>query len=384
LAHYILIIGYRQQLAKAIHDLGIPYSIVSERAIKTRPRGVDDIVITSFSRIDPKLGVQGLNPGLKPTHVIAGTESGVFPAAALRRIYGARRSSKTLLTRCTDKTAMKTYLQKHEIPMARFFVHHSKLTAEELVGKLGLPVVVKDRLNSGGRNVVIAKTIEELRSLLEPQRLYEEFLDAPEGSIESFVEGGEILFSSSTEYHITKFANVVPAGYPQDQIERIRSLNRKVIKALNIKWGLTHLEYYRTSRGELFGEIALRPPGGYIMELIREAYDFDPWKLLVKIELGLQIDDHLPSNPTRVCGTVLLHPGEGIVEKVSVPDITEYPTLSRVAIKARKGDRISPRYGVGEDVGHCIFSAVKYTDVIRDIERMCQSSPIQLIESDNA
>ena len=248
MSHYILIIGYRQQLAKAIHKLGIPYSIVSEKPIKTLPRGVDDIVITPFSRIDPERGVEGLNPRLKPTHVIAGTESGVFPAAALRRIYNARRSSHTLLTRCTDKTAMKTYLSKHKIPMARFVIHRRGLTAEELVSELGLPVVVKDRLNSGGRNVVIAKTVEELRPLLESKRLYEEFLDAAEGSIESFVEGGEIIFSSMTEYHITKFANVVPAGYPPDEIERIRSLNCEVIKALNIKWGLTHLEYYRTSQ----------------------------------------------------------------------------------------------------------------------------------------
>ena len=64
-------------------------------------------------------------------------------------------------------------------------------------------------------------------------------------SVIAFVEGGEIIFSSSTEYRITKFANVVPAGYPPGEIERIRSLNGKVIKALNIKWGLTHLEYYQ-------------------------------------------------------------------------------------------------------------------------------------------
>lgn len=53
-------------------------------------------------------------------------------------------------------------------------------------------------------------------------------------------------------------------------------MNHQVIKALNIKWGLTHLEYYGDRNGELFGEIALRPTGGYIMELIKCAYDFDP------------------------------------------------------------------------------------------------------------
>lgn len=379
--YYILIIGYRQQLARAIHKLGIPYSIVSEKEIKTPPPGVDDIVIVHFSEIGQDQGVKGLNPAINPTHVIAGTESGVFPAAALRRIYHARRSSQTLLTRCTDKMAMKSYLSQHQIPMARFITHQRGLTAEHLANELRLPVVVKDRMNSGGRNVVIAKTLQELQPLLGPERLYEEFLDAAEGSIESFVESGEVIFSSTTEYHITKFANVVPAGYLPDEIERIRSLNRQVIKALNIQWGLTHLEYYRAPNGVLFGEIALRPPGGYIMELIKGAYDFDPWKVFVKLELGLHVGP-LPTDALRVCGTAILHPGEGIIQSVSGLDKTEYPTLSKASIKVKRGDRVCTRHGVGEDVGHCIFSATKYVDVIRDIVRMCHSSPVKIGQSD--
>ncbi|NND66425.1 MAG: ATP-grasp domain-containing protein [Halioglobus sp.] len=374
---FVLIVGYRQQLAQAVHKLGIPYSIVAEKPIRTTPKGADEIAIMPFDEISPGRGVPGLSREKTPTHVIAGTEAGVFPAAQLRRTYGARRSSQTLLTRCTDKLAMKSHLSKRGIPMGRFVVHASGLTAEELVARLGLPVVVKDRQNSGGRNVVIARTLAQLRPLLGPQRLYEEFLDAPEGSIESIVQDGEILFTSTTEYRITKFANIVPAGYPREEIERIQLLNREVIKAMNIKWGLTHLEYYRKPGSLLFGEIALRPPGGYIMELIRGAYDFDPWDAFVRVELGLDTGT-LPEEPRQVCGTVLLHPGEGIVSSISHPDNTNFSTLSRVSIKVKAGDRVHPRIGVGEDVGHCVFSAKNYADVVSDVEKMCQFSPVEL------
>lgn len=380
--HYILITGYRQQLAKAIYKLGIPYSIVAEKPIKIRPPGVDDIVITPFSKINKELDVNGLNLKHKPTHIIAGTEAGVFPAAALRRIFNARRSSETLLTRCTDKMAMKKYLSKYSIPMASFVTHRKGLTAEEIIKELGLPVVVKDRKNSGGRNVVIVKSREELHPLIAPQRLYEQFLQAAEGSIESFVENGKIIFSSITEYHTNKVANIVPAGYSQAELERIQFLNAKVIKALNIKWGLTHLEYYRHSNGQLFGEVALRPPGGYIMELIKCAYDFDPWETFVRVELGLPVI-RLPTNPSRVCGTVLLHPGAGVVIKISQPNKIDYPTLSRASIKVKKGDHIAPRYGVGEDVGHCVFSAIKYAQVKQDIEKMCLMAPVKIQQDSN-
>lgn len=375
MSHYILITGYRQQLAKAIHKLGIPYSIVTEKPIKNTPPGVDEIITTPLTNIDP--AVDGLQLKHTPTHVIAGSEAGVFPAAILRRIYAARRSSKSLLIRCTDKMAMKKYLHQHDIPMGGFVTHRRGITAEALVQELGLPVVVKDRKNSGGRNVVIAQTTAELDALLAPQRLYEQFIAAAEGSIESFVEKGQIIFSSITEYHTNKVANIVPAGYSSAETARIQALNEKVIKALNIKWGLTHLEYYRQAGGELFGEVALRPPGGYIMELIKRAYDFDPWQVFVKVELGLPVDK-LPTQAARVCGTVLLHPGAGWVTAVSEPTVSDYPTLAKATIKVKVGDQIAARHGVGEDVGYCIFAAEKYADVQQDINRLCATSPIQI------
>jgi len=381
-SYFILMTGYRQQLAKAINKLGIPYSIVTEKPIKKTPPGVDEIFMTPFPRIDKALNVKelnilGLNLKNIPSHVIAGTESGVFPAAVLRRIFDARHSSKALLNRCTDKMAMKQYLSEHDIPMAGFSTQHKELTAELLIKKLGLPVVVKDRKNSGGRNVVMAKTVKELRPLLAPQRLYEQFIDAAEGSIESFVENGQIIFSSMTEYHTNKVANIVPAGYPPYEVEAIQSLNAKVIKSLNIKWGLTHLEYYRDKKGLLFGEVALRPPGGYIMELIKCAYGFDPWEVFVKIELGLPVEK-LSTEPVQVCGAVLLHPGAGTVKQVSQPSKLNYPTLSKAIIKVKKGDSIKPREGVGESVGRCFFSANQYADVKDDIDKLCSDSPVQI------
>lgn len=381
-SHFILMTGYRQQLAKALYQQGVPYSIVTEKPIKITPPGVDEVLIVAFAQIDKALDDNDLSMiGLRlkntPSHVIAGTESGVFPAAVLRRIYNARSSSKALLNRCTDKMAMKEYLSEHDIPMAAFVTHRKGITAESLVKNLGLPVVVKDRKNSGGRNVVIVKTVEELRPLLATQRLYEQFIDAAEGSIESFIENGQIIFSSITEYHTNKVANIVPAGYPEAELEAIRTLNTQVIKSLNIKWGLTHLEYYRDKKGQLFGEVALRPPGGYIMELIKCAYDFDPWEVFVQIELGLPVEN-LPANPVRTCGAVLLHPGEGIVKTVTLPNKTDYPTLSKATIKVKKGDRIKPRDGVGESVGRCFFSADQYADVRKDMTKLCHANPVEI------
>jgi len=380
LSHYILITGYRQQLAKAIEKLGIPYSILAEKPLKVRPVGAEEIMIMPFSNIKKGMNISDLNLSKMPTHVIAGTESGVFPAAILRRLFNARRSTETLLKRCTDKMEMKKYLRHHKVPMAKFVTHRKGIKAQEIINNLGLPVVVKDRKNSGGRNVVIAKSVEELRPLLAPQRLYEQFLRAAEGSIESFVENGSISFTNVSEYHTIKLANIVPAGYAADEIERIHALNRQVIKALNIKWGLTHLEYYRYPDGVLFGEIALRPPGGYLMELMNRAYDFDSWEIFVKVELGLPLDN-LPTQANHYCGIVLFHPGAGTVNSISKPNKDDYPSLVKTSIKVKAGDQIAPRQGVGEDVGYCILSANNHAELNQDMLKMCQFNPVEIIKN---
>ncbi|GAA4823168.1 hypothetical protein GCM10011365_24130 [Marinicella pacifica] len=385
-SYHIVIAGYRQQLAKAIHQMGVSYSVLTEKPLKTTPPGVHKICVIPFSALSKATKTDdlirhGLSFKKTPTHVIAGTESGVFPAAVLRTIYDARRSSKALLNRCTDKLAMKNYLKEHNIPMAHFVPHHKDVNTAALTEELGLPVVVKDRKNSGGRNVVITHTEKELGPLLRPGRLYEQFIDAPEGSIESFIHDGQIVFSSITEYHTNKVANIVPAGFSDDEQKRIRAFNDRVVKMLNIKWGLTHLEYYRDKNGLLFGEIALRPPGGYIMELISCAYGFDPWNVFVQLELGIPVQN-LPKTPDRICGVVLFHPGAGQVKKVYHPVKSNYPTLARTHIKVNPGDNIKPREGVGESVGHCFFSADTYNQIRADIDRICHDdqSVIELVD----
>ena len=39
------------------------------------------------------------------------------------------------------------------------------------------------------------------------------------------------------------------------------------------------MEVFLGEEGPVFGEIAARPPGGYLMDLIPRAYGFDPWEV---------------------------------------------------------------------------------------------------------
>lgn len=375
---YVLLIGYRQALAKALHRLDIDYSVWTEQPLKSVPKGVDKVIVEPYPLVKTEKEQRLKNIDLlrQPTHVISGTEAAVFPAAVLRRWFGARRSPDTLLTRCTDKAAMKNYLRKYDIPMTGFVAHTPKLTAAELVDQLGLPVVVKEKRGWGGRNIVIARSEVEVAQNMNRNKLYEAFVDAPEGSIETIIDNGKILFCSVTDYYEKKFVNIVPARFNATETAQIMALNESVLKALRIRWGLTHLEYYRATNGILFGEIALRPPGGYIMKLIEQAYGFDPWQSLVEVELGLP-STALPDTAARVAGCMIFHPGAGVVSLADKPTVKDYPSLISCTLKAGVGDTIDPRKGVGEDLGYCILASPRHEQLIDDISALQAAPPVQ-------
>jgi hypothetical protein len=377
--HYVVMIGYRQQLAAALHKRHIPYSIWGEKPLKARPLGVDHIVSAPFSsaeEIIAQLFSRRVFPH-RPTHVIAGSEAAVFPAAALRRFFAIEHYPDSLLARVTDKEKMKQFLTKHSIPMTKFIPHSSALTAAQLEKELGLPVVIKNRRGSGGRDMIFAHSGEEIAAAMASEVLYERFVDAEEGSIESFVLDGTVIFSNITEYFAKKIANILPAPFPAQVLEEIQALNLRVIKALNITSGLLHLEYYRSKDGILFGEIALRPPGGYIMELMHRAYGFDPWDLFIDVEL--KIPRAAPKIAKQcTAGCVVFHPGEGRVRAIQRPRREEFSSLVKTVLKVKQGAFIGKRYGVSEDVGYCIFCADEYQMVAEDCRKMQSTEVIVL------
>lgn len=377
---YVLIVGYRQQLAHVLHRLEIPYSIWSEKELLARPKGVDQLHIASIPQRQDNLIqiLKALKFARTPTHVIPGTESAVLPAAIMRRFLGARQSAKSVLMRCTDKVAMKLFLRRYGVPMADFSVDAEGLTARQLIEKLALPVVVKNRRDSGSRNIVIAEDEQTLRRSMSRYRLYEAFIQAEEGSVESFIQNGQILFTNITDYYQKKHVNLLPAHIPDKVREEILDLNRMVIAAMNIKWGMTHLEFYRTENAILFGEVALRPPGGYIMELLKLSYQFDPWEAYVKVELGLDLD--LPQTARRFSACHILHPGKGKIISVNSPQVADYRCLKKSKLKAGLGSEISERQGVGEDIGYLLLASSNYQKLLEDLERL-KENPVYIVES---
>jgi hypothetical protein len=366
----VLVMGYRQGICDALSRLNIPYAIWSEKELKTT-RQTLKLHVGKFPRTRQHIAdILPLFAEAGPfTHVIAGTEAAVYCASVARRLLSARLSNNSIALRCNDKLHMKSYLRDRGIPMTDFIAGEDVQHYPAVIEQLGIPVVVKARHESGGRAIELVETTDDIRRLAKRTRIMERFINASEASIETFINNGEILFTSTTQYYLKKHINVVPALPNSVPEEALLELNKRVLSALNIKWGITHMEVYMSEKGLLFGEIALRPPGGYIMELISQSYGFSSWDALVHMELNLPFEFPKPS--AYHSAACIIHPGAGTIDKIDHWDeVSHLPSVFKAKLKVTQGEVIKKRIGIGEDAGYLLLGNNSAEILTQDIEAM--------------
>ncbi|HEY8427511.1 MAG TPA: ATP-grasp domain-containing protein, partial [Sandaracinaceae bacterium] len=287
--------------------------------------------------------------------------------------YGVRGAGVDRARMWRDKVAMKARVRAAGLKTAEHVAVDRKSDADALVGALGLPVVLKPRDASGGRGLVLAHDREEVRAALADGWMAERFVHGVELSVESLVQHGRVLFENVTEYLRPGWANLVPASLPERVDAAVRRLNRAAIEALEVEDGLTHLEAFVTNGdadGEpsiVFGELACRPPGGSLMELLQRAYGFDPWQSHLELELGRPTVP--PGPPRRTAGVWFLHPGEGRVVAIEgLESARAVPGIATVECSLELGQLVAARRGVGEHTGRIVSEAGTRDEAARALE----------------
>ena len=356
----LVLVGNRPGALHAASRLGLRVLLVEEERPSAAARrriagwveapleGAQDVLL---ERTRDALGTR------RPRGVVAAGEWGVLAAATLRASLALGGLGPETAHLARDKPGMKFAARAAGVACTDWEVLDERSEAESLVERLGLPVVLKHRAGVGTRGLVVARTAadvgQHLASIDAPERsgwMAERFVQGTEMSVESFVADGRILFTNPTEYFVVGHANIAPAALPAAEAEAILELNAHAIAALGLSRGMTHLELYRTPSGPVFGEIAVRPPGGRIMRLLRRAYDFDPWEAVIRLEMGESPNLDRPAR--RVAGVWMLHPGPGRVVSVrGLAAAGRVLGIRKLVCRLRKGRTVLPRASTGSDVG---------------------------------
>lgn len=375
----VLFLGRRTGAIRAARRLGLDVVVCTDEAAPRHESGSG----IQYERCDfnaprrewKRLAAIWRRQGFRAALALA--ERTVLPAAYLRQWLGLGGTPVQAALRCTDKLRMKRAIRSVGLRTASFVKSEQVSRNPSLIATLGWPTVLKPRRGSGGRGRRLLRTEQDLPRKLPERWVLESFVSGREMSIESFVAGGEILFWNPTEYLEPAWANVVPAQLDSSVLSEIAQLNRQALGALGIAEGMTHLELFMTSAGPVFGEVAIRPPGGHIMRLLELAYGFDPWQALLGLALGRRPE--FPERARETAGVWVLHPGRGRVSLVQgLEQARSLPGVERVQLGIQPGSHVSERIGVGQEVGHIMVRGRDRTEVAERLREARRTLRIEL------
>lgn len=221
--------------------------------------------------------------------------------AEARAALGLPGTDLATTRRFRDKGLMKDALRAAGIPVAR----HARLThpdqAQAFVEQVGFPIVLKPPAGAGAKATLRAHDPASLRQALAQLQpspgnevLAEEFLQGTEHSYETLTLDGQVCFSSIgrylppplqvVEHDWIQWVVLLPRHIDTPEFADIHALAPKVIQALGLRTGITHMEWFRRPDGSLaIGEIAQRPPGAKIVDLMGWAHDHDLYQAWARL-----------------------------------------------------------------------------------------------------
>jgi biotin carboxylase len=190
-----------------------------------------------------------------------------------------------------DKERMKQLLDAAGLRTPRHASTRTVAGVWAAADRLGFPLIVKPIAGGGSADTYRAGSAAELDAILPmlrhvPQVSVEEFVEAEEFTYDTICAAGQVLFENISWYRPRPLVNKMHEWIsPVDlalrdldapDLQGGRALGAAVLSVLGFRDGFTHMEWYLKADGEVvFGEIAARPPGGRMVDLMNYATDAD-------------------------------------------------------------------------------------------------------------
>tara|TARA_R110000737_G_scaffold34232_2_gene52652 strand:+ start:6813 stop:7961 length:1149 start_codon:yes stop_codon:yes gene_type:complete len=356
----VLVVGRRGRCYRAALNMGHKVFLWSDGPLhESRKEKLAGCIETVFKSCEIRLLKSAIDTirEFNIDFVIAATESSVDLAAMIREEFKLSGTPLKITNILHNKNEMKLEALKHNVPITKFHLITEKDTPEALIEKLSLPLVIKPVAESGARGVMVLKSLEQVKAHAKPGLLAEAFVAGNEVSVETFIHNGIAIFHNITDYLHQWRKSILPASLDQDLQQQIIKINNRVIAGFGVQNGMTHAEFYLTKDGPVFGEMAVRPPGGYYMELIEYAYGFNPWQTYVELETGAT-PKPLPVKANKYACVLMIHPGAGIVDEVAgLEKFTELKEIERFKFKIASGAVVPEHDSTSSEIGHVLMSA---------------------------
>jgi biotin carboxylase len=223
--------------------------------------------------------------------VLANWEPLVLTAARLRERFGLPGMSVDTVRGFRDKQLMKERVAAAGLRVPRAQRVRSVKDVWSALEVTGFPAIIKPISGAGSADTYKIESAGELAKVLPHLQ------HVAEGSCEEFIEGEEYTYDTAAIDGVPAYESVtqyVPNALEMRSLEWVSpimlsvrdlaqphirggiELGRKVMRALGMGDGMTHMEWFRKPDGEVvFGEIACRPGGACVVDLMNYTSDID-------------------------------------------------------------------------------------------------------------
>ena len=200
--------------------------------------------------------------------------------------------------RIKHKSAMKAYYAKAGVPTARLSKVTDYAAAQDFIGQVGYPVIVKPDTGVGATDTYKLENDADLARFFEekPEAPYvmEDFITGDICSYDAILDNeGNPLLESMTVWPPSVMDIVIQqldlSYYTVDHApEALKQVGRATVKAFGVRSRFVHLEFFRLTKpkqglgevGDFVGlEVNMRPAGGYTPDMIDFAHSTDVYQI---------------------------------------------------------------------------------------------------------
>lgn len=273
----------------------------------------------------------------------AGDDESVYATVGkLCRHFGLPGPNPVSIEQCCDKFVQRQLLADAGVSVPAYRVAANTTEVESFAAEIGLPVILKPALGSGSIGVRLCRSPDEVAEhttcLLggrhmwrsSPRILVEEFVQGPHYCANMM--GDEVIAIAAAEFgpppHFVIREYTFPAPLTDDEYERIADVSSSCLRALDLGWGPTNIEFRWTKRGPVVVEVNPRMAGGD-PKLIQLAYGVDLVTEHIKLVIGEEWDLRKRHSQTAACRSLvpdrdgILNWIDGSSRAAAVPGVVE-------------------------------------------------------------
>ncbi len=350
--------------------------------------------------LDPRQivwAVKGLSGQIgRVERLVGALEQLQVPLAYARETAGIPGMDVETAYNVRDKSRMKQVLRTAGVPCARHQLVTDRADALRFADTVGFPLVAKPPAGAGAQATYRLDDYEALRSWLaatppdgESPSLLEEFLVGDEHTFDSVTIGGRTVWSSISDYvpppldvlrnPWIQWTVLLPRELDGPRYAGIADVGPAAIRALGVRDGLTHMEWFRRPDGSVaVSEVGARPPGAQISSMLGYVHDVDFYRLWTELVI---LDRFDPPERKYAAGTAYLR-GQGRGRVRAVHGVDELQRrIGHLVVEAQLPEPGQPAASGYEGEGYVTVRHPE-TDVVRDaLRQIVDGIRVEMVEA---